>query len=71
MYRTVLAPFMTRPNLLWSNYWGNIANNGFYARSRDYNEIVGYKRLYVSQYYPINVLDGIYLQECVECSIYW
>ena len=36
-----------RPFKLWSNYWGNIANNGFYARSRDYNELIGYERKYV------------------------
>ena len=38
---------MIRPYKLWSNYWGNIANNGFYARSRDYNELIGYERMYV------------------------
>jgi len=64
--RTVVAPFMIRPNMLWSNYWGNIASNGFYARSRDYNEIVGYKRLYVRmhQFIPCSesfaMLTGVY-----------
>ena len=42
--RNVVVPLMIRPFKLWSNYWGNIANNGFYARSRDYNELIGFQR---------------------------
>ena len=42
--RNVVVPLLVRPFKLWSNYWGNIANNGFYARSRDYNELISFQR---------------------------
>ncbi|XP_065890030.1 multifunctional procollagen lysine hydroxylase and glycosyltransferase LH3-like isoform X2 [Dysidea avara] len=61
--RTVVAPFMIRPNMLWSNYWGNIASNGFYARSRDYNEIVGYNRL--------NIWNAPYIGDAMMFSGEW
>lgn len=32
---------------LWSNFWGAIGEDGYYARSEDYIEIVQYKRMYV------------------------
>ncbi|XP_041377665.1 multifunctional procollagen lysine hydroxylase and glycosyltransferase LH3-like [Gigantopelta aegis] len=38
--RTVIAPLLVRPAKLWSNFWGAIGDNGFYARSMDYHEIV-------------------------------
>lgn len=38
--RTVLAPMMTRPGKAWSNFWGALTKDGFYARSNDYMDIV-------------------------------
>jgi len=42
--RTVLAPMMSRPYKAWSNFWGAITVDGFYARSTDYMEIVSNDR---------------------------
>ncbi|XP_069181072.1 procollagen-lysine,2-oxoglutarate 5-dioxygenase 1 isoform X2 [Procambarus clarkii] len=42
--REVVAPMMIRPYKAWSNFWGAITNDGFYARSMDYMEIVQNKR---------------------------
>ena len=43
--RGVVAPMMIRPFRLFSNFWGDIASNGFYARSWDYQEIVQRNRM--------------------------
>lgn len=46
--RTVIAPLLGKPNKLWTNFWGAVASDGFYARSRDYFQIVEMKRRYVT-----------------------
>lgn len=38
--RPVIAPMMIRPYQAWSNFWGSLTADGFYARSIDYMEIV-------------------------------
>ncbi|ROT84301.1 putative Procollagen-lysine,2-oxoglutarate 5-dioxygenase 3 precursor [Penaeus vannamei] len=38
--RDVVAPMLIRPYKAWSNFWGAITSDGFYARSMDYMEIV-------------------------------
>ncbi|XP_068205814.1 procollagen-lysine,2-oxoglutarate 5-dioxygenase 2-like isoform X3 [Palaemon carinicauda] len=42
--RDVIAPLLIRPYKAWSNFWGAITNDGFYARSLDYMEIVQAQR---------------------------
>ena len=44
LFRNVVAPLIARPGKLFSNFWGAIASNGFYARSDDYQLIVESKR---------------------------
>eukprot|EP00794_Sanderia_malayensis_P015035 gene15035-16588_t len=43
--RTVIAPMVARYEKLWSNFWGAIGDDGFYARSDDYIDIVKYNRM--------------------------
>ncbi|XP_070153954.1 procollagen-lysine,2-oxoglutarate 5-dioxygenase isoform X1 [Polyergus mexicanus] len=38
--RGIVAPLLIRPYTLWSNFWGAVTNDGFYARSFDYMEII-------------------------------
>ena len=38
------VPIMTRYGKLWSNFWGSVASDGYYARSDDYIDIVESKR---------------------------
>jgi uncharacterized protein Usg len=38
--RGVVAPMLVRPYKAWSNFWGALSSEGFYARSTDYMEIV-------------------------------
>lgn len=42
--RGVVAPMLTRPFKAWSNFWGALSTDGFYARSTDYMEIVNNER---------------------------
>ncbi|RXG55052.1 Procollagen-lysine,2-oxoglutarate 5-dioxygenase 3 [Armadillidium vulgare] len=43
--RKVVAPMLIRPGKAWSNFWGALTSDGFYARSEDYMDIVkGEKR---------------------------
>lgn len=38
--RGIVAPLLVRPYRMWSNFWGAIMDDGFYARSFDYMDIV-------------------------------
>jgi len=38
--RGVVAPMLIRPFKAWSNFWGALSSEGFYARSTDYMDIV-------------------------------
>ncbi|KAK1117502.1 hypothetical protein K0M31_016535 [Melipona bicolor] len=42
--RDIIAPLLVRPYKMWSNFWGAIMDDGFYARSFDYIEIVKNER---------------------------
>lgn len=42
--RTVVAPLLVRPEKAWSNFWGALTQDGFYARSHDYLDIVYNKK---------------------------
>lgn len=35
-----IAPMLTKPGRLWTNFWGALSADGFYARSEDYVDIV-------------------------------
>jgi hypothetical protein len=39
-YRSIVAPVLLRPYKAWSNFWGALTADGFYARSMDYMEII-------------------------------
>uniref|UniRef100_A0A3Q1MG76 procollagen-lysine 5-dioxygenase n=1 Tax=Bos taurus TaxID=9913 RepID=A0A3Q1MG76_BOVIN len=36
----IIAPLVTRHGKLWSNFWGALSPDGYYARSEDYVDIV-------------------------------
>ncbi|XP_054009537.1 procollagen-lysine,2-oxoglutarate 5-dioxygenase [Hylaeus anthracinus] len=58
--RGIVAPLLVRPYKMWSNFWGTITDDGFYARSFDYIEIVKNERRglwnvpFISNCYLIN-----------------
>jgi GR25 family glycosyltransferase involved in LPS biosynthesis len=39
----VIAPLLSKKGKLWSNFWGNVTDKGWYKSSFDYNSIVEYK----------------------------
>lgn len=41
---SILAPLLTRPLKLWSNFWGSLNDEGFYARSFDYVDLIKQER---------------------------
>ncbi|TRY58499.1 hypothetical protein DNTS_004915 [Danionella cerebrum] len=43
--RKILSPLVTRHGKLWSNFWGALSLDGYYARSEDYIDIVQGKRV--------------------------
>nr|XP_014352218.1 PREDICTED: procollagen-lysine,2-oxoglutarate 5-dioxygenase 3 [Latimeria chalumnae] len=57
--KKVIAPMISRHGKLWSNFWGALNPEGFYARAEDYIEIVQGKRIgvwnvpYITQVYLI------------------
>lgn len=45
--RGIVAPLLVRPFKAWSNFWGALTDDGFYARSSDYMQIIHNERRYV------------------------
>ncbi|XP_047465808.1 procollagen-lysine,2-oxoglutarate 5-dioxygenase 1 isoform X2 [Mugil cephalus] len=41
----VVAPMVTRVGRLWTNFWGALSEEGYYARSEDYVDIVQRQRV--------------------------
>lgn len=44
-HRPFIAPMMTKPGRLWTNFWGALSADGYYARSEDYVDIVQGRRM--------------------------
>lgn len=40
VFRNIFSPFLNIPRKLFSNFWGDLNENGFYKRSEDYVPIV-------------------------------
>ncbi|XP_041953161.1 procollagen-lysine,2-oxoglutarate 5-dioxygenase 1 isoform X2 [Alosa sapidissima] len=43
--KPLIAPMMTKPGKLWTNFWGALSADGYYARSEDYVDIVQARRI--------------------------
>uniref|UniRef100_A0A8C6PCS8 procollagen-lysine 5-dioxygenase n=1 Tax=Nothobranchius furzeri TaxID=105023 RepID=A0A8C6PCS8_NOTFU len=43
--RKIIGPLVARHSKLWSNFWGALSLDGYYARSEDYVDIVQRKRV--------------------------
>ncbi|KAM9279646.1 procollagen-lysine,2-oxoglutarate 5-dioxygenase 2 isoform 1-T1 [Morus bassanus] len=56
--RKIIAPLVTRHGKLWSNFWGALSPDGYYARSEDYVAIVQGNRVGV---WNIPYMANIYL----------
>ncbi|XP_056420797.1 procollagen-lysine,2-oxoglutarate 5-dioxygenase 2 isoform X2 [Hyla sarda] len=56
--RKIIAPLVTRHGKLWSNFWGALSPDGYYARSEDYIDIVQGNRVGV---WNIPYMANVYL----------
>ncbi|XP_029471734.1 procollagen-lysine,2-oxoglutarate 5-dioxygenase 2 isoform X2 [Rhinatrema bivittatum] len=56
--RKIIAPLVTRHGKLWSNFWGALSPDGYYARSEDYVDIVQGNRVGV---WNVPYIANIYL----------
>ncbi|XP_033642111.1 procollagen-lysine,2-oxoglutarate 5-dioxygenase 1-like [Asterias rubens] len=56
--RSVIAPLVRREGKLWSNFWGDVNREGYYARSEDYIEIVKDQKVGV---WNVAFISSIYL----------
>uniref|UniRef100_A0ACB8EEG2 Procollagen-lysine,2-oxoglutarate 5-dioxygenase 1 n=1 Tax=Sphaerodactylus townsendi TaxID=933632 RepID=A0ACB8EEG2_9SAUR len=54
----VIAPLVGRLGKLWSNFWGALSADGYYARSEDYIDIVQGRRIGV---WNVPYISSIYL----------
>uniref|UniRef100_A0A5F8GCT7 procollagen-lysine 5-dioxygenase n=1 Tax=Monodelphis domestica TaxID=13616 RepID=A0A5F8GCT7_MONDO len=56
--RKIIAPLVTRHGKLWSNFWGALSPDGYYARSEDYVDIVQGSRVGV---WNVPYMANVYL----------
>ncbi|XP_063229636.1 procollagen-lysine,2-oxoglutarate 5-dioxygenase isoform X3 [Bacillus rossius redtenbacheri] len=56
--RSIVAPLLMRPYKAWSNFWGALSPDGFYARSLDYMDIIHNERRGV---WNVPYISGCYL----------
>ncbi|KAM8830980.1 procollagen-lysine,2-oxoglutarate 5-dioxygenase 1 [Synchiropus picturatus] len=56
----IVAPLITRTGRLWSNFWGALSPEGFYARSEDYVDIVQGRRVSV---WNVPYVSSVYLMK--------
>ncbi|XP_036959783.1 procollagen-lysine,2-oxoglutarate 5-dioxygenase 1 [Acanthopagrus latus] len=54
----IVAPMITRVGRLWSNFWGALSVDGYYARSEDYVDIVQGRRVGV---WNVPYVSSVYL----------
>uniref|UniRef100_A0A8C5HWV4 Procollagen-lysine,2-oxoglutarate 5-dioxygenase 1 n=1 Tax=Gouania willdenowi TaxID=441366 RepID=A0A8C5HWV4_GOUWI len=58
LYFPIVAPMITRIGRLWSNFWGALSADGYYARSEDYVDIVQERRVGV---WNVPYVSNVYL----------
>uniref|UniRef100_A0A8C4HUV6 Procollagen-lysine,2-oxoglutarate 5-dioxygenase 1 n=1 Tax=Dicentrarchus labrax TaxID=13489 RepID=A0A8C4HUV6_DICLA len=58
LHSFILAPMITRAGRLWSNFWGALSVDGYYARSEDYVDIVQGRRVGV---WNVPYVSSVYL----------
>ncbi|KAM3618303.1 uncharacterized protein V6R79_018658 [Siganus canaliculatus] len=54
----IVAPMITRTGRLWSNFWGALSAEGYYARAEDYVDVVQGRRVGV---WNVPYLSSVYL----------
>ncbi|XP_063799940.1 procollagen-lysine,2-oxoglutarate 5-dioxygenase 1 [Pseudophryne corroboree] len=56
--KSIIAPMVSRIQDLWSNFWGALNTDGYYARSEDYIDIVHRRRIGI---WNVPYISNVYL----------
>ncbi|XP_040182027.1 procollagen-lysine,2-oxoglutarate 5-dioxygenase 1 [Rana temporaria] len=56
--KSILCPMVSRVQDFWSNFWGALSKEGFYARSEDYIDIVQRQRIGI---WNVPYINSVYL----------
>ncbi|XP_072281432.1 procollagen-lysine,2-oxoglutarate 5-dioxygenase 1 [Pyxicephalus adspersus] len=56
--KSILTPMVSRVQDLWSNFWGALSKDGYYARSEDYIDIVQRQRIGI---WNVPYINNVYL----------
>ncbi|XP_075695461.1 procollagen-lysine,2-oxoglutarate 5-dioxygenase 1 [Rhinoderma darwinii] len=56
--KSIISPMVSRIQDLWSNFWGALSSDGFYARSEDYIDIVQRQRIGI---WNVPYITNVYL----------
>ncbi|XP_018426779.1 PREDICTED: procollagen-lysine,2-oxoglutarate 5-dioxygenase 1 [Nanorana parkeri] len=56
--KSILAPMVSRVQDVWTNFWGALGKDGFYARSEDYIDIVQGQRIGI---WNVPYITNVYL----------
>ncbi|XP_044134254.1 procollagen-lysine,2-oxoglutarate 5-dioxygenase 1 [Bufo gargarizans] len=56
--KSLIVPMVSRLQDLWSNFWGALSSDGFYARSEDYIDIVQRQRIGI---WNVPYITNVYL----------
>lgn len=70
--KTIIAPLLTRPGKLWSNFWGSITPDGYYARSHDYISLIRGDRngiWNVPHIMNAYLINGKFIEKCLDKEV--
>uniref|UniRef100_A0A8C4RXJ4 Procollagen-lysine,2-oxoglutarate 5-dioxygenase 1 n=1 Tax=Erpetoichthys calabaricus TaxID=27687 RepID=A0A8C4RXJ4_ERPCA len=56
--KSIITPLISRHGKLWSNFWGALSADGYYARSEDYVDIVQSRRVGI---WNVPYISSVYL----------
>lgn len=56
--KSILSPMVSRVQEFWSNFWGALSKDGFYARSEDYIDLVQRRRIGI---WNVPYINNVYL----------
>ncbi|XP_019746756.1 procollagen-lysine,2-oxoglutarate 5-dioxygenase 1 isoform X3 [Hippocampus comes] len=56
----IVAPLLTRTGRLWSNFWGALSADGYYARAEDYVDLVQGRRVGI---WNVPYITSVYLMK--------
>ncbi|XP_077313866.1 procollagen-lysine,2-oxoglutarate 5-dioxygenase 1 [Lithobates pipiens] len=56
--KSILSPMVSRVQEFWSNFWGALSKDGFYARSEDYIDLIQRRRIGI---WNVPYINNVYM----------